>query len=265
MPGIASSSPPVLMMALADATSTIRVGSGGVMLPNHAPLVVAEQFGMLEALHPGRIDLGIGRAPGTDPITAAALRRSADPLSADDFPRQLGELLGFFDGDVPARRPATAASPPSPARATKPAIWLLGSSDYTAQLAGVLGLPFSFAHHFSPRNTIAGAASSTARASGRREYLDEPYAMVGVRRDLRRGRRAGPLARRARRGSRSSGCAPATRAASRRPRRRPSTSSPRSRRQSVISAVSGSAVIGGPETVQARPRAAGRERPAPTS
>src|SRR5437762_10426657 len=96
MPGIASSSPPVLVAHLAASTSTIRVGAGGVMLPNHAPLVVAEQFGMLEALHPGRIDLGIGRAPGTDPVTAHALRRGSGAEGADDFPQQLGELLAFF-------------------------------------------------------------------------------------------------------------------------------------------------------------------------
>src|SRR5215211_3329309 len=105
MPGIASSSPPVLLAHLAAASSTIRVGSGGVMLPNHAPLVVAEQFGMLEALHPGRVDLGIGRAPGTDPVTARALRRSARPPTADDFPEQLAELLGFFDGSFPEDHP----------------------------------------------------------------------------------------------------------------------------------------------------------------
>ena len=96
MPGIASSAPAVLIGHLADATQSIRVGSGGVMLPNHAPLVVAEQFGMLEALHPGRVDLGIGRAPGTDPLTASALRRTADGLSADDFPRELAELRGVL-------------------------------------------------------------------------------------------------------------------------------------------------------------------------
>src|SRR5207237_9349280 len=106
MPGIASSAPAVLLAHLASATSTIRVGSGGVMLPNHASLVVAEQFGMLEALHPGRIDLGIGRAPGTDPVTARALRRSANPLSADEFPEQLGELFGFFTGSFPAAHPS---------------------------------------------------------------------------------------------------------------------------------------------------------------
>src|SRR5882672_2244796 len=98
MPGIASSAPAVLIAHLASVTTTIRVGSGGVMLPNHQPLVVAEQFGMLEALHPGRIDLGIGRAPGTDQITAAALRRSPEALSADDFPDQMTELIGYFEG-----------------------------------------------------------------------------------------------------------------------------------------------------------------------
>ena len=98
MPGVASSAPAVLIAHLAAATTRLRVGAGGVMLPNHAPLVVAEQFGTLEALHPGRIDLGIGRAPGTDPATAAALRRSPDALNADDFPERLDELLELFDG-----------------------------------------------------------------------------------------------------------------------------------------------------------------------
>src|SRR3954452_2706428 len=101
MPGIASSSPPVLMSHVAAATSTIRVGSGGVMLPNHAPLIVAEQFGMLEALHPGRIDLGLGRAPGTDPVTAAALRRTTSPFAADEFPEQLHDLFAYFAGTHP--------------------------------------------------------------------------------------------------------------------------------------------------------------------
>ncbi|HKH23990.1 MAG TPA: MsnO8 family LLM class oxidoreductase, partial [Acidimicrobiales bacterium] len=101
MPGIASSSPAVLLAHAAGVTSTIRLGSGGVMLPNHAPLVVAEQFGMLEALHPGRIDLGIGRAPGTDQLTARALRRNARASAVDDFPEQLVELFGYFDGAFP--------------------------------------------------------------------------------------------------------------------------------------------------------------------
>src|SRR5687768_4942147 len=108
MPGVASSAPAVLLAHAASATSTIRVGSGGVMLPNHTPLVVAEQFGMLEALHPGRVDLGIGRAPGIDPVTARALRRSTDPLSVEDFPRHFGELLGFFDGQFPDGHPYRA-------------------------------------------------------------------------------------------------------------------------------------------------------------
>ncbi len=130
MPGIASSAPAVLIAHLAQATNKIRVGSGGVMLPNHSPLVVAEQFGMLEALHPGRIDLGIGRAPGTDQLTASALRRTAD-LSADDFPQDLGELMAFFYGTFPDEHPygrITAV----PARGNPPALWLLGSSGYSA-------------------------------------------------------------------------------------------------------------------------------------
>src|SRR4051812_19384391 len=148
MPGIASSSPPVLIAHLAASTTTLRIGAGGVMLPNHASLVVAEQFGMLEALHPGRIDLGIGRAPGTDPLTAAALRRSPAALGADEFPQQLRDLFQFFDGTFPH---ITAV----PGRGYEPAIWMLGSSDYSAQVAGVLGLPFSFAHHFASHNTVA--------------------------------------------------------------------------------------------------------------
>src|SRR3954471_3016767 len=145
MPGIASSAPAVLIAHLASVTSTIRVGSGGVMLPNHQPLVVAEQFGTLEALHPGRIDLGIGRAPGTDQITAYALRRSPD-LSADAFPEDLSQLRAFLDGTYPRIR--AVPRPDNP-----PSVWLLGSSGLSAQLAGVLALPFAFAHHFSARFT----------------------------------------------------------------------------------------------------------------
>ena len=178
MPGIASSSPPVLIAHLAASTSTIRVGSGGVMLPNHAPLVVAEQFGMLEALHPGRIDLGIGRAPGTDPVTAHALRRHADAISADEFPRQLGELLAFFNGTFAETHPYHAITA-TPGRGYQPAIWLLGSSDYGAEVAGVLGLPYSFAHHFAAGNTEA--ALERYRTSFRpSSTLAEPYASIGV-------------------------------------------------------------------------------------
>lgn len=153
MPGGASSAPAVLLAAIAGATSTIRVGSGGVMLPNHAPLAVAEQFGTLEALHPGRVDLGLGRAPGSDQLTAYALRRWAHPpqdrdrLVEDDFGQRLAELMAFFDGDFPADHPF-AALQATPVRGYAPDIWLLGSSDWSARLAGALGLPFGYAHHF---------------------------------------------------------------------------------------------------------------------
>jgi luciferase family oxidoreductase group 1 len=171
MPGIASSAPAVLIAHLAAATREIRVGSGGVMLPNHAPLVVAEQFGMLEALHPGRVDLGIGRAPGTDPVTAQALRRTAAGLSADDFPEELTALMGYFTG--PSERGVHAV----PALGNAPDIWLLGSSGYSAQVAGLLGLPFAFAHHFSAANTLPALAlyRERFRPSAR---LREPYALV---------------------------------------------------------------------------------------
>ncbi len=171
MPGIASSSPAVLIAHLAASTSTIRVGAGGVMLPNHAALVVAEQFGMLEALHPGRIDLGLGRAPGTDAVTAAALRRSPS-LAADEFPEQLRDLFLYFDGNHPQ---ITAV----PGRGYRPAVWMLGSSDFSAQVAGALGLPFSFAHHFASHNTVA--ALEIYRAAFRPSaVLEQPYAMIGV-------------------------------------------------------------------------------------
>jgi luciferase family oxidoreductase group 1 len=145
MAAIASSAPAVLMAHLADATSTLRIGSGGVMLPNHSPLVIAEQFGTLEALHPGRIDLGLGRAPGTDPHTARALRRHGD-LRADTFPDDVVELIGYL---LP-REGATPHPFSTPGAGYLPQIWLLGSSTFSAQLAGILGLPFSFAYHFAP-------------------------------------------------------------------------------------------------------------------
>jgi luciferase family oxidoreductase group 1 len=178
MPGIASSTPPVLISHIADATTTIRVGSGGVMLPNHASLVVAEQFGMLEALHPGRIDLGIGRAPGTDQLTAAALRRSPDGLTADEFPEQLLELSGFFTGNWPEGHPFSRITA-VPGRGYQPLVWLLGSSGYSAQVAGLLGLPFAFAHHFSAANTLPALAlyREHFRPS---DALERPYAMVAA-------------------------------------------------------------------------------------
>jgi luciferase family oxidoreductase group 1 len=172
MPGIASSAPAVLSGQVAAATTTIRVGSGGVMLPNHAPLVVAEQFGMLEAFYPGRIDLGIGRAPGTDQMTALALRRSMEALSADDFPEQLEALLGFFAGHYQRVRAI-------PAEGNQPALWLLGSSGYSAQVAGRLGLPFAFAHHFSAANTEP-ALELYRRSFRPSEVLAEPYCLIGV-------------------------------------------------------------------------------------
>lgn len=178
MPGIASSSPPVLIAHLAAHTTTLRLGSGGVMLPNHSPLVVAEQFGMLEALHPGRIDLGLGRAPGTDGLTAAALRRSNRFDAEEEFPRQLGELLAYFNDTFPDDHPFKAIHA-TPGRGYQPDVWLLGSSLYSAQLAGMLGLPFSFAHHFSGENTEA-AVAAYRQAFDPTGVLDEPYVMLGV-------------------------------------------------------------------------------------
>lgn len=174
MPAVASAAPAVLVAHLAAATSTMRVGSGGVMLPNHSPLVVAEQFATLEALHPGRIDLGLGRAPGTDPATARALRRRID-LSADDFPDDVVELLGYLsDHDGAPTHPA-----PIPGRGYLPQVWLLGSSVFSAQLAGVLGLPFCFAYHFSPGpvDEALDAYRSKFRPSA---ILQAPHAMVAV-------------------------------------------------------------------------------------
>src|SRR5215813_9294758 len=128
LPSIASSAPDIMIGQIAAITTNIRVGAGGVMLPNHAPLMVAERFKILEALFPGRIDLGIGRAPGTDQVTAYALRRSLDP-AADDLPTQLGELIAFFSGTYPRIHAV-------PGEGNMPAIWLLGSSDFSARLAG---------------------------------------------------------------------------------------------------------------------------------
>jgi luciferase family oxidoreductase group 1 len=172
MPSIASSSPAVLIAHLATQTSTIRVGSGGVMLPNHAPLVVAEQFGTLEALHPGRIDLGIGRAPGTDQRTALALRRTMQGLSAEGFPQELDDLIGYFEG-------TGTGIIAVPGRGNEPAIWLLGSSGFSAQLAGMLGLPFSFAHHFSAANTVPALELYRTSFQPSR-WLSEPYAKIAV-------------------------------------------------------------------------------------
>jgi luciferase family oxidoreductase group 1 len=176
MPSVACTAPTVLMAHLAAITERIHVGSGGVMLPNHAPLVVAEQFALLESLHPGRIDVGIGRAPGTDQRTAAALRRSAAALGADDFPRDFLDLMGLL-GDVRTEHGLWEQFRATPAASSSPGIFLLGSSDYSAQLAGHLGLPFAFAHHFDMGGTLQAAElyRSVFRPS---PALDAPYLIV---------------------------------------------------------------------------------------
>ena len=154
MPGIASSSPEILIGQVARETSRIRVGSGGIMLPNHAPLKVAESFLTLEALFPGRIDLGIGRAAGSDPRTALALRRSSGGRGSDDFPEQLSELFAFAGGGFPEGHPYRAVTA-VPAGVSLPPVWLLGSSDYSAHLAAERGLGFVFAHHINPYGVVA--------------------------------------------------------------------------------------------------------------
>jgi luciferase family oxidoreductase group 1 len=170
--GIASAATAVVIAEVAAATSTIRVGSGGIMLPNHAPLVIAEQFGTLEALHPGRIDLGLGRAPGTDQLTVLALRR--DPAAADTFPQDVVELQHYLAEAQPGQ--AVRATPGAGSRVP---IWILGSSLFGAQLAAMLGLPYAFASHFAPEALLPALEvyRSTFQPS---EQLQEPYAMVGA-------------------------------------------------------------------------------------
>ncbi|XJZ25670.1 LLM class flavin-dependent oxidoreductase [Bacillota bacterium Lsc_1132] len=175
MPGIASSATAVVIGHVAANTSRIRVGSGGIMLPNHAPLVIAEQFGTLESLFPGRIDLGLGRAPGTDQLTAHALRRDRRS-DGSDFPEQLDELRAYLEPPTNTGKRYVRAIPGEGAAIP---IWLLGSSGYSAQLAGQLGLPFSFASHFAPENTLQ-ALERYRRNFRPSEVLDEPYVMVGV-------------------------------------------------------------------------------------
>jgi luciferase family oxidoreductase group 1 len=169
--GIASAATAVVIAHLADATGTIRVGAGGVMLPNHAPLVIAEQFGTLEALHPGRIDLGLGRAPGTDPLTLRALRQ--DP-SADSFPQDVLELQALLGDPRPGQRvfaiPGVGSHVP---------LWILGSSLYGAQLAAALGLPYAFASHFAPDALLPALEVYRAQFQPSAQ-LREPYAMVAV-------------------------------------------------------------------------------------
>ncbi|EIJ80200.1 hypothetical protein PB1_07562 [Bacillus methanolicus PB1] len=172
---VASSATSVVIGHVAQGTSKIRVGSGGIMLPNHAPLVIAEQFGTLESLFPGRIDLGLGRAPGTDQLTAHALRRDLRS-HGEDFPEQLAELRAYFDPSLASGRMHIRAVP---GEGLNIPIWLLGSSGYSAQLAGILGLPFAFASHFSPNNTLA-ALEIYRQSFKPSKVLDKPYAMVAV-------------------------------------------------------------------------------------
>ena len=173
MPGIASAATSVLIGHVAGATRTIRVGSGGVMLPNHAPLVIAEQFGTLETLYPGRIDLGLGRAPGTDGVTVRALRR--DPFSSGrDFPEEVRELMTFL-GPVKPGQSVRAV----PGAGTNVPLWLLGSSTFSAQLAAALGLPFAFASHFAPQQLEEALTLYRARFQPS-EHLEKPYAMACV-------------------------------------------------------------------------------------
>ncbi|RFU48248.1 LLM class flavin-dependent oxidoreductase [Paraburkholderia sp. DHOC27] len=173
MTGIASAATSVVIGHVAGGTQTIRVGSGGVMLPNHAPLVIAEQFGTLASLYPGRIDLGLGRAPGTDQTTARALRRDLQG-SADSFPDDVVELQRYFAEPVAGQRVRAV-----PGAGLQVPIWLLGSSLFSAQLAAALGLPFAFASHFAPDHMLT--ALRLYRAQFRPSAaLDKPYAMVGV-------------------------------------------------------------------------------------
>ena len=171
MPGIASAATAVLLGHVAGGTSTIRVGAGGIMLPNHSPLVIAEQFGTLEALYPGRIDLGLGRAPGSDQVTARALRRNLESDS-DAFPQDVLELQDYMS-DTPRQRVLAV-----PGKGAKVPMWILGSSTFGAQLAAHLGLPFAFASHFAPsmmQQAIALYRSNFQPSA----QLDKPYVMLG--------------------------------------------------------------------------------------
>ncbi len=171
MPGIASAATSVLMAYVAGGTSTIRIGAGGIMLPNHSPLVIAEQFGTLESLFPGRIDLGLGRAPGSDQMTARALRRNL-ASDAEEFPQDVVELLDLFS---PAPRSAVRAVPGTGLQLP---LWILGSSLFGAQLAAALGLPFAFASHFAPAQMMQAIDIYRERFQPS-QYRAKPYVMLG--------------------------------------------------------------------------------------
>ena len=174
MPGIASAATAVVIGHVAAATSTIRVGAGGIMLPNHAPLVIAEQFGTLEALHPGRIDLGLGRAPGSDQVTAHALRRTLAAGAVDGFPRDVVELQSYFNDPKPGQAVMAV-----PGAGLKVPLWILGSSTYGAQLAAHLGLPYAFASHFAPAD-MERALDLYRQRFQPSEQLARPYVMLGL-------------------------------------------------------------------------------------
>jgi len=173
-PGVASAATAVVIAHVASGTSTIRVGAGGVMLPNHAPLVIAEQFGTLAALHPGRIDLGLGRAPGTDPLTMHALRRRLDTSGGDGYPQDVVELIDYFRPAEPGQRIQAV-----PGAGLEVPIWILGSSLFGAQLAAALGLPYAFASHFAPAE-LFGAMEIYRSRFKPSPQLDRPYVMLGV-------------------------------------------------------------------------------------
>jgi len=172
MAGIASAATSVVIGHIAAGTARIRVGAGGIMLPNHAPIVIAEHFGTLERLFPGRIDLGLGRAPGTDPLTMQALRRSL--TNADNFPRDVLELQAYFAEVAPGQRIQAV-----PAAGTHVPLWILGSSTYGAQVAAEFGLPYAFASHFAPAQLLPALEIYRARFKPS-EQLTRPYAAVGV-------------------------------------------------------------------------------------
>src|ERR687898_648714 len=178
LPSVASSAPEVMIGHVANVTERIRVGAGGIMLPNHAPLKVAETFQVLEALHRGRIDLGIGRAPGTDPVTATALRRSRNGLEAEDFPQQFAELLAFSGDGFPKDHPFRSVIA-MPSDVGLPPIWLLGSSGYSARVAGELGLGYAFASHFSPADP-APAMRAYRESFEPSEDFERPSAILAV-------------------------------------------------------------------------------------
>ncbi|RWM89603.1 MAG: LLM class flavin-dependent oxidoreductase [Mesorhizobium sp.] len=173
MPGIASAATSVVIAHVAGGTRTIRVGAGGIMLPNHSPLVIAEQFGTLNALHPGRIDLGLGRAPGTDMGTARVLRRNVE-AGADSFPQDVVELMGYFQPAEDGQRIRAV-----PGEGEQVPIWILGSSLYGAQLAAMLGLPYAFASHFAPAELDHALEIYRSRFQPSKQ-LDKPHVMLGL-------------------------------------------------------------------------------------